>query len=43
MRRAAEEAILIWSDNGRVRVSVHLFTTQDDVERFLERLPDFLA
>lgn len=43
MRRAAEEDILIWSDNGRVRVSVHLFTTQEDVERFLERLPRFLV
>ncbi len=42
MRRAAEEDILVWSDNGRVRVSVHLFTTQEDVERFLERLPAYL-
>ncbi|WP_340116533.1 aminotransferase class V-fold PLP-dependent enzyme [Pelagibius sp. 7325] len=42
MRRAAEEAILVWSDNGRVRISVHLFTTQGDVEIFLERLPRFL-
>lgn len=42
MRRAAEEDILVWSDNGRVRVSVHLFTTQEDVERFLERLPSYL-
>jgi len=43
MRRAAQENILIWSDNGRVRVSVHLFTTEEDVETFLERLPKFLA
>jgi cysteine desulfurase/selenocysteine lyase len=43
MRRAAEEAILIWSDNGRVRLSVHLFTTEEDVETFLDRLPDFLV
>ena len=42
MRRAAEQAILVWADNGRVRVSVHLFTTQEDVETFLERLPGFL-
>jgi len=42
MRRAAEEDILVWSDNGRVRVSVHLFTTEGDIESFLERLPRFL-
>lgn len=42
MRRAAEDDILVWSDNGRVRVSVHLFTTQEDVEGFLERLPGYL-
>ncbi len=42
MRRAAEEAILVWADNGRVRVSAHLFTTAEDVETFLERLPEFL-
>src|SRR3546814_11346129 len=28
MRRAAEEAILIWADNGRVRLSAHLFTSE---------------
>ena len=43
MRRAAEEGILIWSDNGRVRVSAHLFTTQTDVETLLQRLPEFLG
>lgn len=43
MRRAAEEAILVWADNGRVRLSAHLFTTQEDVETFLERLPRFLG
>ncbi|MEQ8355636.1 MAG: aminotransferase class V-fold PLP-dependent enzyme [Kiloniellaceae bacterium] len=43
MRRAAEDAILVWSDNGRVRVSVHLFTTRDDVEVFLRHLPSYLA
>jgi selenocysteine lyase/cysteine desulfurase len=43
MRRAAEESILVWADNGRVRVSVHLFTTPGDVERFLDRLPEYLA
>ncbi len=43
MRRAAEEDILVWSDHGRVRLSVHLFTTLEDVERFLDRLPRFLS
>lgn len=43
MRRAAEEAILVWADNGRVRLSAHLFTTAEDVEVFLERLPRFLG
>ncbi|MEO3427667.1 aminotransferase class V-fold PLP-dependent enzyme [Pelagibius sp. CAU 1746] len=42
MRRAAQDDILIWADNGRVRVSVHLFTTQEDVERFMDRLPIYL-
>ena len=42
MRRAAEEGILVWADNGRVRASAHLFTTAGDVERFLDRLPAFL-
>jgi len=43
MRKAAEENILVWADNGRVRVSAHLFTTPADVEAFLQRLPAFLA
>jgi selenocysteine lyase/cysteine desulfurase len=43
MRRAAEEGILVWSDNGRVRLSAHLFTTQEDVETCLERLPRYLG
>jgi selenocysteine lyase/cysteine desulfurase len=43
MRRAAEDGILVWSDNGRVRVSVHLFTTEQDVVTFLQRLPGFLS
>ena len=42
MRRAAEAGILVWADNGRVRVSAHIFTTGEDVEVFLERLPEFL-
>ena len=43
MRRAAEEGILIWADNGRVRLSAHLFTTQADIETFLSRLPALLG
>ncbi len=42
MRRAAAEGFLVWADNGRVRASAHLFTSDDDVARFLERLPEFL-
>ena len=41
-RRAAAEDIHVWGDNGRIRASAHLFTTEEDVERFLERLPGFL-
>ena len=41
--RAAAEGILIWGDNDRIRASAHLFTTETDVERFLERLPALLA
>lgn len=42
MHRAAEEGILVWADNGRVRASAHLFTPADDIERFLARLPALL-
>jgi selenocysteine lyase/cysteine desulfurase len=42
MQRAAEEGILVWADYGRIRLSVHLFTTSEDIERFLERLPKHL-
>lgn len=40
--RAAAENILVWGDNGRIRASTHLFTTDDDVELLLDRLPSFL-
>ncbi len=43
MRRAGEEGILVWADNGRVRLSAHLFTAEADVETFLERLPRYLG
>ncbi len=42
VRQAAAEHILLWGDNGRVRASAHLFTTEGDVGRFLDRLPVFL-
>jgi len=42
MREAAGEGILIWGDAGRVRASAHLFVSDADVERFLDRLPGFL-
>ena len=43
VRKAAAEGIFLWGDNGRIRASAHLFTTEEDVELFLERLPAFLA
>jgi selenocysteine lyase/cysteine desulfurase len=42
MHRAAEEGILVWADYGRIRLSVHLFTTKADVETALARLPALL-
>ena len=43
VRKAAAEDILVWGDNGRVRASAHLFTTTQDVETFLARLPAWLS
>ncbi len=37
--RAAAENILIWGDEGRVRVSIHLFNDEDDIDTLI----DFLA
>lgn len=42
-RRAAAEDVFVWGDNGRLRVSAHLFATEEDVETFLERLPRYLS
>ena len=42
VRKAAAEGILVWGDNGRIRASAHLFTTPEDVERFLARLPIYI-
>ncbi len=41
-RRAAAENILVWGDNGRIRASAHLFTTEEDVDILLDRLPRLL-
>jgi selenocysteine lyase/cysteine desulfurase len=43
VRKAEEDGILIWGDNGRIRASAHLFTTSEDIEVFLDRLPEYLA
>ena len=40
--KAEADGIYVWGDNGRVRVSAHLFTSNDDVETFLEKLPGYL-
>jgi selenocysteine lyase/cysteine desulfurase len=41
--KANADGILLWGDNGRIRASVHLYTTREDIELFLERLPGYLA
>jgi cysteine desulfurase / selenocysteine lyase len=43
VQRANEDGILIWGDNGRIRASAHLFTTADDVDDLLNRLPGYLG
>jgi selenocysteine lyase/cysteine desulfurase len=43
LRQADTDGILVWGDNGRIRASAHLFTTGEDIELFLERLPRYLA
>jgi selenocysteine lyase/cysteine desulfurase len=43
MRKASADGILVWGDNGRIRASAHLFTTREDIEFFLDRLPGYLA
>ena len=40
--RAAEDKIYIWGDNKRVRASAHVFTTNEDVDIFLSKLPGYL-
>lgn len=40
--RAAEKQVLIWGSDGRVRSSVHLYASSDDIERYLKILPELL-
>lgn len=40
--KAAADKILIWGDNGRIRTSAHLFTSEADVDTFLAKLPSYL-
>jgi selenocysteine lyase/cysteine desulfurase len=42
-RLAAPRGILIWGGDGRVRSSVHLYVTQDDIAAYLAALPGLLA
>jgi selenocysteine lyase/cysteine desulfurase len=42
-RLAAERGILIWGGEGRVRASVHLYTTREDIERLVAALPELLT
>ncbi len=38
MQALASEKILVWGDDGRIRLSVHAFVDQNDIARFLERV-----
>lgn len=41
--RLAEEGVLVWGGDGRLRVSCHLYNDEADVERLLAALPAALA
>jgi len=41
--KAEADGMYVWGDNSRVRVSAHLFTSQEDVDVFLEKLPRHLG
>ncbi len=43
VKRAAEDGILVWGDNNRVRISAHVFTTENDIDVFLGELPKYLS
>ena len=40
---AEKDGIFLWGDNGRIRASAHLFTTSEEIEAFLDRLPSYLT
>ena len=40
--KAEEDGIILWGDNMRVRASVHVFTSIDDAQTFLDRLPNYI-
>lgn len=40
---AVRDNVLFWGDQGRVRVSAHLFTTDADITAFVNGLPKWLA
>lgn len=40
VHQAAAENILVWGDGGRIRVSIHLFNDEDDIERLVRFLED---
>lgn len=42
VQEANRDGIHVWGDNERIRASAHLFTTPEDIDRFLERLPHYL-
>ena len=42
VKKAVADGIYVWGDNNRIRASAHVFTTEADVDFFLERLPDYL-
>lgn len=41
VERAAIDGILVWGDNRRIRASAHLFTSEGDVDAFLDWLSDY--
>src|SRR5262249_35879307 len=41
-RALAERGIYLWGGNGRMRASLHLFNSEEDVERLLQELATLL-
>jgi len=42
VEKAEADGIYVWGDNNRIRASAHVFTTETDVDFFLEKLPGYL-